>query len=77
MFAAWNAANSPKRPSSSYAINTKDFPGIRRFFSKEAGFVFSKEQVERHARQLMRNNPTYYAAHPRFQADPPPTEAAF
>ena len=40
------------------------------------GFVFSKEQVERHARQLMRL-PTYYAAHPRFQTDPPPTVAAF
>jgi hypothetical protein len=45
-------------------------------FSEQAGFVFSKEQVERHARHLMRQNPTYYAAHPRFQADPPPTEAA-
>jgi len=31
------------------------------------GFVFSKEQVERHARQLMRQNPAYYA----------PTRAAF
>jgi len=41
------------------------------------GFVFSKEQLDRHARHLMRTNPFYYAAHPRFQADPPPTEAAF
>ncbi len=41
------------------------------------GFVFSKQQVELHARQLMRQNPTYYAAHPRSQADPPPTGAAF
>ena len=42
------------------------------------GFVFSKQkqQVERHARQLMRL-PTFYAAHPRFQTDPPPTGAAF
>jgi hypothetical protein len=24
----------------------------------------------------MRQNPTRYAAHPHFQADPPPTEAA-
>ena len=39
------------------------------------GFVFSKEQVERHAQQLMRQNPAFYAAHPRFQADPP-TRAA-
>ncbi|MGA2880715.1 MAG: hypothetical protein ABSG13_17345 [Bryobacteraceae bacterium] len=46
-------------------------------FSKDDGFVFSKQQVERHAQQLMRQNPTYYAAHPRFQADPPPKEAAF
>jgi hypothetical protein len=42
----------------------------------EDGFVFSNQQVERHARHLMRQNPTRYAAHPRFQADPPPTEAA-
>ena len=40
------------------------------------GFVFSKQQVERHARQLMRL-PTFYAAHPSFQTDPPPTGAAF
>jgi hypothetical protein len=40
------------------------------------GFVFSKQQVERHARQLMRL-PNFYDAHPRFQADPPPTGAAF
>jgi hypothetical protein len=46
-------------------------------FSKETGFVFSKEQLERHAKHLMRQNPFRYAAHPRFQADPPPTEAAF
>jgi hypothetical protein len=46
-------------------------------FSNEAGFVFSKEQIERHAQYMMRHNPTYYAAHPRFQADPPPARAAF
>jgi hypothetical protein len=40
------------------------------------GFVCSKQQVERHARQLMRL-PTYYDSHPRFQTDPPPTGAAF
>jgi hypothetical protein len=40
------------------------------------GFVFSKDQVERHAQHLMRQNPTFYAAHPRFRADPPPTRAA-
>jgi hypothetical protein len=43
----------------------------------ETGFVFSKQQVERHAQHLMRQNPTRYATHPRFQTDPPPTEAAF
>jgi hypothetical protein len=41
------------------------------------GFVFSKEQVERHAQQLMRRNPTFYAAHRSFQATPPTTSAAF
>jgi hypothetical protein len=53
----------------------KGLPWDPAVFSKETGFVFSNEQVERHARQLMRQNPTYYAAHPRFQADPPPPEA--
>ncbi len=33
-------------------------------FSEQAGFVFSKEQVERHAEHLMRQNPAHYA---RFQ----------
>jgi hypothetical protein len=46
-------------------------------FSKEDGFVFSKEQVERHAQHLMLQNPLFYAAHPRSQADPPATRAAF
>ena len=36
-------------------------------FPEHGGFVFSKEQIERHAKHLMRLNPTYYAAHPRFQ----------
>ena len=35
------------------------------------GFVFSKQQVERHARQLMRL-PGFYNAHPGFQTDPHP-----
>ena len=34
------------------------------------GFVFSKQQVERHARQLMRL-PGFYNAHPGFQTGPP------
>jgi hypothetical protein len=30
-------------------------------FSEQAGFVFSKEQIERHARKLVRQNPAFYA----------------
>jgi hypothetical protein len=45
----------------------KGLPWEPSLFSKETGFVFSKEQIERHAKHLMRLNPTYYAAHPRFQ----------
>jgi len=43
----------------------------------DAGFVFSREQVQRHARHLISRNPTYYAPPTRFQADPPPMGAAF
>jgi hypothetical protein len=32
-------------------------------FSEQAGFVFSKEQVERHAQQLILKNPAFYAIH--------------
>jgi hypothetical protein len=42
----------------------------------EAGFVFSKEQVERHAQHLMRRNPIFYAARLRIQTDPPHAAAA-
>jgi hypothetical protein len=45
-------------------------------FSKDAGFVFSKEQVEHHAQLLMHRNPTFYAARPRLQADPQSTGAS-
>ena len=41
------------------------------------GFVFSQEQIERHARQLIRNKPAFYATLRGFQADPPPAGAAF
>jgi hypothetical protein len=41
------------------------------------GFVFSKEQIERHARQLIRKNPAFYATLRHFQADPPPAGSAF
>jgi hypothetical protein len=40
----------------------------------DCGFVFSKEQVERHARKLMLQNPAFYAAYPRSQADRCPRE---
>ncbi len=36
-------------------------------FSREPGFVFSKEQIERHAQHLIRQNPAYYAPMPRPQ----------
>ncbi|MGP0070995.1 MAG: hypothetical protein ACLPWF_03570 [Bryobacteraceae bacterium] len=41
---------------------------------KEAGFVFSKEQIERHARELIRNNPAFYAPHPGTACLRPLTE---
>jgi hypothetical protein len=33
-------------------------------FPDQDGFVFSKEQIERHAQKLMRQNPAFYAPHP-------------
>jgi len=42
--AAWNAANSPKPPSSSYAISTKDFPGSPRFFQRRLASFFQKNK---------------------------------
>ena len=36
-------------------------PGLAAWDPADAGFVLSKEQVERHAQHLMRRNPTYYA----------------
>jgi hypothetical protein len=41
-------------------------------FSEQPGFVFSKEQIERHARKLILQNPAFYATLRRFQADQPP-----
>jgi hypothetical protein len=55
----------------------KGIPWDPAAFSNETGFVFSKEQLDRHAKYLMRLNPLRYGAHPHFQADPPPTAAAF
>jgi hypothetical protein len=40
--AAWNAANSPKPPISSCAINTKDFPGTRRLSQRKLASFFQK-----------------------------------
>jgi hypothetical protein len=37
------------------------------------GFVFSKEQIERHARKLMRQNPAFYAPNPRAPNPQSPT----
>ena len=54
----------------------KGLPWDPAVFASETGFVFSKEQIERHARQLMRHHPTYFGTLPRFQADPPSTETA-
>ena len=45
----------------------KGLPWDPEGFSREAGFVFSKEQVERHAQHLIRQNPAYYAPTPRPQ----------
>jgi hypothetical protein len=55
----------------------KGLPWDPEGFSRDAGFVFSKEQIERHAQHLILLNPAYYAPHPRLQADPPPAGAAF
>jgi len=41
----------------------------------DAGFVLSKEQVERHARFLIRQNPAYYDPQPRSQVTSLPTKA--
>jgi hypothetical protein len=46
-------------------------------FSKEAGFVFSKEQIECHAQHLIHLNPAYCAMRSGDQAAPPPARAAF
>ena len=55
----------------------KGLPCDPAVLANETGFVFSKDQLERQARYLMRLNPLRYGAHPSFQVDPPPTAAAF
>ncbi len=54
----------------------KGLPWDPSVFSKEAGFVFSKEQIESHAQHLILVNPAYYAPRPSFPANPPRTGAA-
>jgi hypothetical protein len=51
----------------------KGLPWDASVFSREAGFVFSNEQIERHAQRLILQNPAYYAPRDRYQAAPPPT----
>jgi hypothetical protein len=46
-------------------------------FSREAGFVFSKEQIECHAQHLIHLNPAYYAMRSSSEAARPPAGAAF
>jgi hypothetical protein len=46
-------------------------------FSREAGFVFSKEQIECHAQHLIHLNPAYYAMRSSDQAAPQPARASF
>jgi hypothetical protein len=55
----------------------KGLPWDPEGFSREAGFVFSKEQVERHAQHLICQNPAYYAPTPCPQAASMPAGAAF
>ena len=55
----------------------KGLPSEPAWVPSDDGFVFSKEQIERQARKLMRQNPAFYAPNPRFQAGPPSTAAAF
>jgi hypothetical protein len=44
-------------------------------FSERSGFVFSKEQVERRAQQLVLQKPSFYATLRNFQPYPPSTGA--
>jgi len=46
----------------------KGLPFDPSVFSKEAGFVFSKEKIERHAQHLILVNPAYYAPRSSYQA---------
>jgi hypothetical protein len=43
----------------------KGLPWDPAAFSNETGFVFSKDQLERHIKHEMRHNPFYRAAHPQ------------
>jgi len=50
----------------------KGLPWDPAAFSSEAGFVFSKEQIECHAQHLIHLNPAYYAMRSSDQAAQPP-----
>ncbi len=53
----------------------KGLPWDPAVFSKEAGFVFSNEQIERHAQHLIHVNPAYYAPGSSLRADTLPARA--
>jgi hypothetical protein len=55
----------------------KGLPWDREGFSRDVGFVFSKQQVERHAQHLIRQSPAFYAPTSRPRAAPTLTGAAF
>jgi hypothetical protein len=57
-------------------LRHKGLPWDPADYSKEAGFVFSTEQIERHARKLVHQKPAFYATLRNFQADPPPAGPA-
>ena len=50
----------------------KGLPWDPAAFSREAGFVFSKEQIECHAQHLIHLNPAYYAPGSSLWPDLPP-----
>jgi len=50
----------------------KGLPFDPSLFSREAGFVFSKEKIECHAQHLIHLNPAYYAMRSSDQAAPRP-----
>jgi hypothetical protein len=47
----------------------KGLPFDPAVFSNDNGFVFSKQQIERHAQRLILTNPSYYAPPAQFHVD--------